>query len=323
MSELAEYARDLHEKEAEIFERIIRPVHYPSLVESLNDIHAVIFDVYGTLVNYWKPGFQDKTTRGDKLLSAFRSVADRFGMTPYLAEMNPADPPEKTLSDFYSGLIAIDHEKSMKKGVTFPEIKIENIWAIIIMMLKRRGYSPEQYSPGNPQDFARYCAFTYNFLSLGRQLYPGVVDALAALKKNNIMLGILSNAQFYTPIDLTLFIRDQSNGNYDDYLDLFDPDLIFYSFEYGVAKPNQLLFRRLFDALYELHILPAQTVLVGNDLFIDIKPAQEAGMHTAFFTGDMESAFVGDLGGSIVPDISFEDWSELPGRISFFSGEQR
>jgi FMN phosphatase YigB (HAD superfamily) len=70
--------------------------------------------------------------------------------------------------------------------------------------------------------------------------------------------------------------------------------------------------------LYELHILPRQTVFVGNDLSLDIKPAQEAGMKTAFFTGDDTSAYMHDLGGTIVPDLVFETWEELPGKLSFF-----
>jgi putative hydrolase of the HAD superfamily len=189
------------------------------------------------------------------------------------------------------------------------------------MILQRKGYDPSKHCPGPQGDLGRYCAFTYNFYSLGRQFYTGVVDTLESLKKNNILLGILSNAQFYTPIDLTLFVRDQSKGKYDDYLELFEPDLIFYSYEYGIAKPDQLLFRRLYDVLYELHVLPTQTVFVGNDLAADIKPAIEAGMRTALFTGDMDAAFINEAGKGILPDISFQHWPELSSRISFFTGK--
>ena len=120
------------------------------------------------------------------------------------------------------------------------------------------------------------------------------------------------------PIDLTLFCRDQSSNRIDDYLELFHTDLTFYSYEYGFAKPNPLLFRKLYDALYEFQILPSQTVFVGNDLVNDIKPAADAGMLTAFFTGDDQTAFVHDQDGMIVPDISFSSWEELPEKLSFY-----
>lgn len=323
MSDLAEYASSLHQREAQIYDRILEPVYYEAKEEKLTDIRAVIFDIYGTLVNYWRPGFETPEERTISLKASFRELADRFGMTGTLSEINPQEQPEKTLSDFYHGIIALNHEKAIKEGTTFPEVRIEEVWNLILMILKRRGYRAAEFCPGPPEDFARYLAFSYNFLSLGRQLYPGVISALQQLKEQNIVLGILSNAQFYTPIDLTLLIRDQSNGKFDDYNELFDPDLTFYSFEYGVAKPNKLLFRKLYDSLYEYQILPGQTVFVGNDLSLDIAPAMEAGMRTAFFSGDRESAFLHDLAGKVIPDISFQSWEELPLKLSFYSEENR
>lgn len=319
MSDLAEYARNLHEKESQIYNRALMPVQYEAKSTKITDIRAVIFDVYGTLINYWKPGFEDKQSRTEALKGSFKEIIDRFGMKQILEEINPNETPEKTLSDFYHGLIALNHEKASAKGNEFPEVKIEEIWSIILMILKRRGYKFTEYYDGSQSEFARYLAFTYNFYSLGRQLYPGVVSALEELKEKNIALGILSNAQFYTPIDLTLMIRDQSGGKYDDMTELFDVDLTFFSYEYGVAKPEKLLFRRLYDALYEYHILPSQTVIAGNDLLLDVKPAQEIGMRTAFFCGDSSVAFMHDLEGKVIPDVTFSQWEELPLSVSFHS----
>ncbi|NLG16046.1 MAG: HAD family hydrolase [Fibrobacter sp.] len=322
MSNLAEFARELHEKESRIYERKFEPVDYPSGQENLSDIRAVIFDVYGTLINYWKPGFETPQSRADALLQAFRLIADRFGMTELLTEINPSDKPEKTLSDFYHGLIALSHEKAAKSGREFPEVKIEEVWNLIVMILKRRGYDPSAFNPAASEDFGRVLAFSYNFHSLGRQLYPGVVDALEKLKKQNIVLGLFSNSQFYTPIDLTLLIRDQSNGKYDDYNELFDPDLTFFSYEYGISKPNQQLFRKLYDSLYEYQILPEQTVMVGNDLSLDIQPSAAVGMRTAFFTGDKEYAFMHNIEQTVIPDICFQNWGELHQKLSFYSQEK-
>jgi putative hydrolase of the HAD superfamily len=134
-------------------------------------------------------------------------------------------------------------------------------------------------------------------------------------------LGIVSNAQFYTPIDLSLFVRDQGGDRYDDYTELFDDDLTFFSYEYGIAKPGLFLFRKLYDALYEYHILPKQTVFVGNDLAADIEPAAEVGMKTALFCGDRRSAFLHGLQGRVVPDIAFSDYAELPSVLSFHGEE--
>jgi putative hydrolase of the HAD superfamily len=322
VSDLAEFARELHEKEPRTSNVIpLECVEYQSKCERLNDIRAVIFDIYGTIINYWRPEFDLKSERTGLIIQAFNTVIERFGMKSTLEKINPSEEAAKTLNDFYNGLIALNHEKSTKKGILYPEVKIENIWSVIIAIFKRNGYEYSKYCQCQESDFPRFVAYTYNYYALGRTMYPGVVNALTELKQNNIVNGILSNAQFYTPIDLTLMIREQSNQKYDDLSELFEPDLTFYSYEYGVAKPNQLLFRRLYDALYEFQILPEQTVFIGNDLETDIQAAADVGMKTAFFCGDLKSTFFNSLDGKVIPDITFTDWNELPSKISFFAEE--
>jgi putative hydrolase of the HAD superfamily len=323
VSEVADFARKLHEEHPHADRRLLEPIEYPSRSEALTDIRVVLFDVYGTLINYWRPEFSNEGTKKKALLEAFRSTISFFGMERYLVEMNPEEPAEKTLWDLYHGLIALRHKLCLDKKVEFPEVKIEEVWNTIILMLKRRGYVAGGSFPQDASDFARSVAFHYNYVSFNRGLYPGVADALRILSDNNILLGIVSNAQFYTSMDLTLFLRDQTHGKIDDFSRLFDPDLVFFSYEYGVSKPNPILFRKLFDALYELQILPSQALFVGNDLVSDIKPAGDAGMKTGFFTGDKESAFVHDSAGLVMPDISFAAWNELPRRISFHSKMDR
>jgi len=321
MSDLAEYARTIHESRTAGEAINLLPVDYPSKCDRLTDIRAVICDVYGTLVHYWRDGFGDAVQKELMLLEAFKTVVQTFGMETALTKVNPSTPPEKTVSDFYNGLIALQHDQAKGKGVALPEIVIEKIWEVIITILKRHGYEPSCATGESVRDFSRKVAWTYNFYALGRGLYPGVVDSLSLLKEKNMVLGLLSNAQFYTPIDLTLMVRDQSNDTVDDIFELFDDELSFLSYEYLVAKPDQLLFRKLYDALYEFQILPSQTVFIGNDLVTDILPAQQAGMKTAFFTGDSNSTFMGELGGSVLPDITFSAWGDLVDRLSFHSEE--
>jgi len=312
----------LHQEYGIHIARETEPVEYPSHEETLGDIRAVIFDVYGTLVDYRKAEFADQDSKERSLLEAFASVIGYFGFESYLREMSPTMAPERTLSDFYHGLIALDHQKSRREDIQTPEVRIERIWGLILLMLKRHGYDPSSLGLGADRDVAKCMAYFYNFHALERGFYDGVVESLERLKRGNLKLGILSNAQFYTPIDLTLFVRDQGEGRYADYLEFFDSDLILYSYEYGVAKPGALLFRKLFDALYQQNIAPSQTVFVGNDLAIDIKPAQEIGMKTALFCGDRRSTYLHDMAGEVVPDIAFTSFYQLPQLISFYNTEK-
>lgn len=322
MSELAEFARVVHESKQSSDNRLLEPVEYPARCRRLGDIRAVIVDVYGTLVNYWREEFADADTRETALLGSFGEVADRFGMIPSLRAVNPADPPEKTLRDFYHGLISLRQQRGVKEGIEYSEIKIEEIWGLIVTLLSRHGYDPSRLGGDDSATFSRKIAWFYNYKALGRTLYPGVVETLEALKKKNMVLGILSNGQFYTPVDLTLMIRDQSGGRFEDIYELFDTDLTFFSYEYLVAKPGELLFRKLFDALYEFQILPEQTLMVGNDLAIDIAAAQRLRMKTAFFAGDRHCAFMHEQGGKTVPDLVFTSWTDLIEQLSFHAEEE-
>jgi putative hydrolase of the HAD superfamily len=319
VSIVAEFARELHESFPAGNAHPLVPVKFPAKNEELGDIRVVIFDVYGTLFNYWRDNFGSEQRKQKALRDSFAKTMDRFEMRTFIEEMNPDEPAEKTISDLYHGLITLKYELSAEKKVEFPEVRIEEIWEAIFLMAKRRGYDPAALNLGRGKDFIRCLAYCYNFFSYNRGFYPGVTSALQKLRDMNMRLGVLSNAQFYTLIDLSLFLRDQSNGEIDDYIRIFDQDLMFFSFEYGVSKPHKLLFRKLFDALYELEVLPSQTLFVGNDLASDIMPAQQAGMKAAFFTGDSRCAFMHDCAGVVVPDITFSAWEDLPNKISFHS----
>lgn len=320
VSGVAEFAAKLHEQERGLMQQ--RPLEfcdYPSKATKVYDIRAVVFDIYGTLVDYYRPEFSDEGAKERYLRSVFGKLIEYFGCADALRSIQAAEPPEKTLYDLYHGLLLFLHEKNLNKGITLPEVRVEEIWEIIIMMLKRHGYSiPGGFTVSSNREFGQFLAVYYNCYALGRRLYPGVADALLALKEKQIKLGIVSNGQFYTPMDLTLFLRDQTAQRIVDYRELFADEIEVFSYEQGVARPHELIFRKLYDILYGYEILPAQTVFVGNDLLLDIKPAQEAGMKTAFFTGDTKSFFTHDAAGEVIPDLCFSHWDTLAHSISFY-----
>jgi hypothetical protein len=107
LSIVAEFASELHRDHPNLQTRVLHPFSYASSVEKLHDVRVFVFDVYGTLFNYWKPEFGRGTSRKKVLLEAFRKTISYFKMEPYLLEMDPGTPAEKTLWDLYHGLITI------------------------------------------------------------------------------------------------------------------------------------------------------------------------------------------------------------------------
>jgi putative hydrolase of the HAD superfamily len=112
---------------------------------------------------------------------------------------------------------------------------------------------------------------------------PGVEETIRRLAGASVVLGIVSNAQFYTPLLFNAFF-------FNDPAALgFDPALLIYSFEAGEAKPAPGLFRRAADRLAELGLEPGRCCYVGNDMLKDIYGAASAGFKTVLFAGDGRS----------------------------------
>jgi putative hydrolase of the HAD superfamily len=112
---------------------------------------------------------------------------------------------------------------------------------------------------------------------------PGLDQVLRTLRRRRVLLGILSNAQFFTPLLFETFLgaRPENLG--------FSRDLILYSFEFGQAKPSNALFTLLRRRLRSRGVRPEEALYVGNDMRNDIQPAQATGFQTALFAGDQRS----------------------------------
>ena len=112
---------------------------------------------------------------------------------------------------------------------------------------------------------------------------PGAEETLGILRDRGIRLGLISNAQFFTPLLFEAFF-----GGTPEALG-FDPELLIYSFELGEGKPSPALFAPAVRRLLALGIKPENALYVGNDMLNDIFAAARAGFKTALFAGDRRS----------------------------------
>jgi putative hydrolase of the HAD superfamily len=112
---------------------------------------------------------------------------------------------------------------------------------------------------------------------------PGATETLRRLAANGMVLGLVSNAQFYT-----VPILEESLG--DSLTDLgIDPDLRAFSYRELRAKPDPHLFELLRAKLARRGIAANEVLCIGNDVRNDIDPARATGFRTALFAGDPRS----------------------------------
>ena len=224
-------------------------------------VRAVLFDIYGTLFCSAAGDIASGAATGPEPGTAenLNSLAAVFKRTG----------PE--LQAYFRNAAKKRHRAS---PYPYPEIRVEEIWAAFLE------------EAGDSADFAgdgEELALRYELAVNPVYPMPGAPEILQVLKRAGYILGIISNAQFFTPLLFDAFF-----GSGPEALG-FEPELLIYSFEAVEAKPAPALFGRAADCLGERGIAPEACVYVGNDMLNDMYGAAGAGFKTLLFAGDRRS----------------------------------
>ncbi len=233
------------------------------------NLRGAAFDVYGTLLisGSGDIGLAAQEDREELMRQAFAEC----GL--------PAPGPDLRLCEKFHNLIRQDHERRRKEGAEHPEVEIRQIWRTLLDWLPEK----ESGFPSANMEKAEDLAVTYECLANPVWPMPEMETVLAELGKRGLLLGIVSNAQFFTPLLFEALL-----GKTLDDLG-FDPDCRVWSYRMREAKPSVSLYRHLAETLQNRGIKPEEVLYTGNDMRNDILPAQQAGFRTALFAGDRRS----------------------------------
>ena len=221
-------------------------------------IEGILFDVYGTLF----------ISRSGDIGMAKKTSPQMEKLENLLQQYGIKKNPQSVLNRFYAA-IENQHELLKKKGVDFPEVEIDQIWMRVL----------------ETNDIERVRAFAVTFELIANPVYPmpNLETMLSVCRDSNIVMGIISNAQFYTPYLFNWFLGSPPE-------DLgFHPDLILYSYKFGYAKPSTFMFQVAAERLKHMDMPLRSALYIGNDMLNDIYPAKQAGFKTALFAGDERS----------------------------------
>lgn len=226
----------------------------------LKGIRAVIFDVYGTC---FLSGSGDiGNAAADPKVEALTEALREQGVT---LDEELAEP---AMSRFFE-LIKLDHEEERKKGTQYPEVRILDIW----------------------EHWRREAAIQLDVAQLAIDVecrlnpvwpMPGLGGCLEGLQGLDMHLGIVSNAQVFTPF-LFPALTEKTLEDFG-----FTSSSCVWSWVLKEAKPSTKLYELLLSKLPD-GLEPSECLYVGNDMRNDIAPAQAVGMKTALFAGDARS----------------------------------
>lgn len=266
----------------------------------LDDIQCVIFDIYGTLVISASGDIGSTELVGHAALKAFE-----FCETP-LTTQKPKEEVGKRIIDLYTDAIKSSHAESKQKGILYPEVNIIKIWETVISKLKTESILNPKLNIDPEQ-----IAFCFEFFENAIYPMPNLKETLEWIQQQKKPLGIISNAQFFTPKFLNHFLQ---NAFEKHELPYFDPELIIYSYELGFAKPDTELYYLMSEKVEDKDLEPKQCLYIGNDMLNDIAPAKEAGFKTCLFAGDKRSLRLREdhpRCKNIKPDAIIKDLSQL------------
>lgn len=240
------------------------PTDEPLRLDPIDGIETVLFDVYGTLLI---SGSGDVgTAAATDCAVALAEALACSGLSGKLVEAG------KRGTRMLRDEIQEEHKRTRKAGIDFPEVEIREIWMRILRALQTDALLDQQPN----EETVRRLALEYECRVNPVWTMPGAKWTLTTLHQRGWKLGIVSNAQFYTPLLLeTLLGASLTDIG-------FDPALCAWSFEERQAKPSVDLFARL-------PIDPACTLYVGNDLLNDVWAASRVGCRTVLFAGDQRS----------------------------------
>ncbi len=249
------------------------PTETEPRLNKLAGVKAVLFDVYGTLIisGSGDVGTATAVDTAEALTQAL--VVSGFQGDPETAGLLGKDMLRTEILEW--------HAAGHAAGADYPEVEIIKVWKKIVESLCQ---TEALRKVEIDMDQIRRLGLEYECRVNPVYPMPGCLDTLRRLNERGLPMGIVSNAQFYTPLIFQAFF-DQTVEQIG-----FDPDCCVWSFKELKAKPSADLFPKAGKFLEKNHgVKLSETVYVGNDMLNDMYTAKEAGCKTVLFAGDKRS----------------------------------
>jgi len=193
--------------EQSIFEDHIHPLkpiptgETPTDLARIRHVAAMVFDVYGTLLISGS-GEKNPPDMHSSQKRVLAGVLQRYGID---------HTPESLMNDL-QGTIEKTHEDLRQEGIDYPEVDIVRVWETILGV--------------RDTNWLKTFALEYEMVVNPVYPMPGLGDLLTVCREQNLLLGVISNAQFFTPrlLQHMLGATLEMSG--------IDPQLIFYSYRF-------------------------------------------------------------------------------------------
>src|SRR5690606_1865092 len=153
-------------------------------LKPLNEVRAVLFDIYGTLLI---SGSGDVGTgAGGARPAAFGEPLAAVGIT-FRGDNAPG-------IELLAATIEGHHARDRQQGIEFPEVDIREVWRDVLRQLGTDGLIAAEQVP----DDTTLLALEYEVRTNPVAPMPDCLEVLDELRDKGMLLGLVSNAQIFT-----------------------------------------------------------------------------------------------------------------------------
>lgn len=251
----------------------IQPTDAKTSITKAEGIKAVIFDIYGTLII---------SSSGDIMQSSYDASMFTEALTSAGYQINVSEQGLMAIHGIFEKEVIAAKAKAKAEGTPFPELNIVAIWTTTLDKASSEGIITIL-----PDADVKLFTFIFELNSNKVWPMPGLKEAIMGVKAKGYPLGIVSNAQFYTPVMMNYFLYDIVKA--DEFIDGFEKDLSVFSYKMLKGKPDTIVYEALVEPLKKRGLTPQEVLYVGNDMLKDIYAASKVGFKTCFYAGDMRA----------------------------------
>ncbi len=264
-----------------------KPVKAKSYSAHLPGLRAVTWDVYGTLLHVTDGRMEFDPKPEIRLQVALEKTIQEFNMWNSMTR-KPGAPWEYMLQQ-YRDVLADEMLRgggNVPRGEV-PHVSLANVWKVLIERLQQKDYTFDVVRYGSLEDFSECVAYFFHSALQGTAAYDKALKVLRYVAKAGLIQGIIADAQPFTPLQLIAALQEQ--GKLPPLNQLFQRELMLFSYTEGVRKPSKSIFEECAARLARNGISPEEVLHVGTKLGDDLLVAKQVGFNTALFAGDSAS----------------------------------
>lgn len=251
----------------------VKPTDAKPRYSGKHNFKAIIFDIYGTLII---------SASGDIMQSSYDASMFSDALTTSGYKIKVTEVELMGIHSIFEKKVIKGKLKAKENGTPFPELDIVEIWSETLAKAEKEGLIES-----TPQSDIHLYTFMFELKSNQVWPMPDLKETLQGIRQKGIPMGIVSNAQFYTPIMMNYFLYEKLKT--EEFIDGFEKDLSVFSYKMLKGKPDTAVYKALVDPLAKRGIKPSEVLYVGNDMLKDIYAASQLGFKTCFYAGDLRA----------------------------------